>query len=778
MQATCSHVCQCGHFTSKSNVQSSSHTQTAFFSSNHSHNRVGGGEWVWSTRQGFTSPSTSNFNYASSTDTTGCAGPSTYQATSTFQLDQLQQGSSDFKPIESSNSFVPAWLPQNETLDGLWGASAFVDIDGSPVGMAIDLDVQTGNVAAFGCNIDLPITPLADRQESLPTPGLVHSPSSSRACGSVSSSTSVAMSAQATSSVASTPSIPATPTSLALLDLEASLQPMAVGLSSQAQHYNCSGSEPFLLGAEQSAQGLSSAFDFTNFPQTQPQSVVTRPTSEGSDSSSATATSCVCSAALTRTSTTISPLPMPSQVAMPEPGWLNPDLLPSEMLVEASGSSTNQMQQSMPEFGEWSELLESNNWLPPATTATASRYEPYRNPSVASTASSSSQGIMTCSPALSSHRGSGVEVPGSRRRSLTVGSLSGLTSSSVDRVRVMGVNRPPTPSSQQHSVPSSPRLATSTKFSSMPCRRSRPAAPALASMFSQDVETASIKERRMASLASKTKLNSIQRSPLAGLFAAQDLLLANHSHEMAVGGAEPSPTVSELSLGLNTPTSSNFSPPCTPVRASLANERRAEGDSEENANGTVVKAKIALHHHRTKLQRNILNEVVTSLQGAYKHCRRQYTTDAAGLYEQSSLLASELGQLQLPEHADPLGLEAWMTENEPSWSTSGIVVAGETKEMRKNRQKAESKMRMRRKEIAQFAALIAYAKLAYAHVATSAEGEDVVGRSLAQVFLEHKDGWTTLVALEKRLFHTVRVKLGLQELVVRKLTERLAELSS
>ncbi|SPO31475.1 uncharacterized protein UTRI_06605 [Ustilago trichophora] len=777
MQATCSHVCQCGNFADKSNLQSSSHAQPAF-SSNHNYNNVGGGEWVWSTRQGFTAPSTSNFNYASSTATTSCAGPSTYLPSSTCQLDQFQQGPSDFKSIESSNSFVPAWLPQNETLDGLWGASAFVDIDGSPVGMAIDLDIQTGNVTSLGCNNDLHIAPLADRQESLPTPGLVHSPSSSRAYGSVSSSTSVAMSAQATSSIASTPSIPATPTSLALVDLDASLQPMAFSSSSQAQHHICNGSALFAYGAQQSSQGLSSAFDFTNFPQAQPQSVVTRPTSEGSDSSSATATSCVCSAALTRTSTTVSPLPMPSHVAMPEPGWLNPELPPTEMLVGVSGSSTNQMQQSMPEFGEWSELLDSNTWLPPATTATASRYEPYRNPSVASTASSSSQGFMACSPALSSHRASGVEVPGSRRRSLTVGSLSGVPSSLVDRVRVMGVNRPATPSSQQHSVPSSPRLASSTKFSSMPCRRSRPAAPALAGIFSQDVETASIKERRMASLASRTKLNPAQRSPLAGLFAAQDLLLANHSHEMAVGGAEPSPTVSELSLGLNTPTSSTFSPPCTPARASFAGARGAEGDLEEVVEGTVVKAKIALHHHRTKLQRNVLNEVVTSLQGAYKHCRRQCAIDAAGLYDQSSLLASELGQLQLQEHADPLGPEAWMTESEPSWSTSGVVVAGETKEMRKNRQKAESKMRMRRKEIAQFAALITYAKLAYTHVATSAENEDVVGRSLAQVFLEHKDGWTTLVALEKRLFHTVRVKLGLQELVVRKLTERLAELSS
>ena len=277
----------------------------------------------------------------------------------------------------------------------------------------------------------------------------------------------------------------------------------------------------------------------------------------------------------------------------------------------------------------------------------------------------------------------------------------------------------------------------------------------------------------MASHASRSKVATSQRSPLAGLFAAQDILLANHSNERAVGGAEPSPTVSELSFGLSTPTSSTFSPPCTPLRANFSSGLVSGGDPEEvTADGTVVKAKIALHHHRTKLQRNVLNEVVNSLQGAYKHCRRQYSSDP----EQPSLISAELGQLQLQEQPDLLGLESRMTEAEPSWSASGVVLAGETKEMRKNRQKAESKMRMRRKEIAQFAALVTYAKLAWLHV-VEGSNDDVVGRSLAQVFLEHKEGWGTLVALEKRLFHTVRVKLGLQELVVKKLTERLGELS-
>lgn len=54
----------------------------------------------------------------------------------------------------------------------------------------------------------------------------------------------------------------------------------------------------------------------------------------------------------------------------------------------------------------------------------------------------------------------------------------------------------------------------------------------------------------------------------------------------------------------------------------------------------------------------------------------------------------------------------------------------------------------------------------------------LVSRSLAQVFLEHREDWSTLIALEKRLFHTVQLKLGLQELFVKKLAEKLVKMST
>lgn len=763
----CTHVCQCGGGSQSSTATSQpplqSLPQQHHISANHN-NGIGEGEWIWSTRQGFAAPGATTilrlnngFPYAETATNTSFA------SSSALQLENLHQApSAIYKTLDNNDSLVSAWLPQNETLDGLWGASAFVDIDGSPVGMAIDLDMQATNAGLFACGTDSPVTPLVERRDSLPTPGLVHSPSSVRADHSSFSSASagVVMSAQTCSSVGSTPSVPATPTNLAMLDFEPSVEPMMNRSSSQAKQHDCN------EAVTMASQRLSSAFDFTAFPQALSQSTFTANVQSSG--------SCACSTSLTRASTTISPIPMPLHVAVPAPGWLDPEVLPNEMLYEPSGSLLAQhQQQNTAMFGDWSELVNTNTWTPPVTTATATRFEPYRNASIASTASSTSQSFFASSPALSAHRVSDAEVSGSRRRSLTVGSLSGLPWSLVDRVRLMGVSRPQTPSGQQASVPSSPRMGSTKKLSSMPCRRSRPNAPALSALFAQDsVEAASLKERRMASHASRAKVGGAQRSPLAGLFDAQDLLVGGS--ETAALGAEPSPTYSELSLGLCTPTSSTFSLPCTPGA-----QTAFDGESEEiNADGTVVKAKIALHHHRTKLQRNVLNEVVTSLQGAYKHCRRQ-SSDPASLHDQA--LASELGQLQLQEHSDPLGLDSWMmADNEPTWSTSGVVVAGETKEMRKNRQKAESKMRMRRKEIAQFAALTTYAKLAYAHLGASAGAQenDLLGRSLAQVFMEHKEGWSTLVALEKRLFHTVRVKLGLQELVVKRLTEGLAELTA
>ncbi|SYW80336.1 uncharacterized protein UBRO2_03604 [Ustilago bromivora] len=512
----CPHVCQCGNLQSTTTT-SQPQSQKLHLSADHNDATD---EWIWSMRQAFTATCTTGQSNKNGFVHASTSIGTSYPSSSALQLENLDQAPSPYKSLENNASPLSAWLPQNETLDGLWGSSAFVDIDGSPIGMAIDLDMQASDAGLFLYGNDSPLTPMVERQDSLPTPGLDHSPSSVRA-------------------------------------------------------HDPSFSYAASAGMAMSAHAGSSSF-------------------------------------------------------------FSPD-----------------------------------------------------------------------SPALSAQGLSGAEPSRPRQRSLTVGSLSGMPSSLADSVRMLGVSRPQTPGAQQGSVPSSPRLGSTKKFSSVPCRRSRPSTPALSAMFAQDsVEIASLKERRMASHASRAKVSGSQRSPLAGLFAAQDLLLVGN--EIGAGGSEPSPTVSELSLGLSTPTSLTFSPPCTPLGASFAGLKvAADADSEEvNADGTVVKAKIALHHHRTKLQRNVLNEIVTSLQGAYKHCRRQ-CSDPSSLYDQTP--ATELNQLQLEEQ-DPLGLYSWMTtDNEPTWSTSGVVVAGETKEMRKNRQKAESKMRMRRKEIAQFAALTTYA---------------------------------------------------------------------
>ncbi|KAJ1603766.1 hypothetical protein NDA14_002252 [Ustilago hordei] len=698
----CPHVCQCGNLQSTTTT-SQPQSQKLHLSADHNDATD---EWISSMRQAFTATCTTDqsnnngFLHASTSIGTS------YPSSSALQLENLDKAPSPYKSLENNASPLSAWLPQNETLDGLCGSSAFVDIDGSPIGMAIDLDMQASDAGLFLYGNDSPLTPMVERQDSLPTPGLDHSPSSVPAHDpsfSYAASAGMAMSAHAGSS---------------------------------AKHSECN--EVAIMASE----ALSHAFDFTAFSQP--------PYHSANVLNTQSSASCACSTRLTQASTSIAPLPMPMQVAVPAPGGLDP------------------------------ELINSNSWTPPVATATATRFEPYQNRSIASTASSTSPSFFSLgSPALSAHGLSGAEPSGPRRRSLTVGSLPGMPSSSVDSVGMLGVSRPQTPGAQQASLPSSPRLGSTKKFSSVPCRRSRPSTPALSAMFAQDsVEMASLKERRMASHASRAKVSGSQRSPLAGLFAAQDLLLVGN--EIGAGGSEPSPTVSELSLGLSTPTSLTFSPPYTPLGASFAGLKvAADADSEEvNAEGTVVKAKIALHHHRTKLQRNVLNEIVTSLQGAYKHCRRQ-CPEPSSLYDRTP--ATELNQLQLEEQ-DPLGLYSWMTtDKEPTWCTSGVVVAGETKEMRKNRQKAESKMRMRRKEIAQFAALTTYARLAHSHLAAAsadAQEADVVGRSLAQVFMEHKEAWSTLIALEKRLFHTVRVQLGLQELVVRRLTEALSQLTS
>ncbi|KAJ9476182.1 hypothetical protein PHBOTO_006296 [Pseudozyma hubeiensis] len=236
--------------------------------------------------------------------------------------------------------------------------------------------------------------------------------------------------------------------------------------------------------------------------------------------------------------------------------------------------------------------------------------------------------------------------------------------------------------------------------------------------------------------------------------------------------------MSDFSQDLSSPTSVYFAAaPSTPLEARFADAVQV-GDVQADDLATdaesVNRAKIAVHHHRTNLQRSVLNEVVVSLQGAYKHCRRQILSEVqAGRIDQCSSLVSEVAQLD-SMHEELLTAG----DGEPCSSVGGMVMADETREMRKNRQKAESKMRMRRKEVAQFAALMTYARIALPHsVGAAPQGnllaDGAIGHSLAQVFLEHRQEWTTLIALEKRLFHTVRVKLGLQELMVKKLLESL-----
>ncbi|SNX87930.1 uncharacterized protein MEPE_06641 [Melanopsichium pennsylvanicum] len=764
----CCHVCQCSNNSNSSlGTRSGLHVTQAILQ-NLNNNHVGG-QWVWSTSQAFSTSSASNtFDFASSsTQKRNCtASILSHQAASSLSFNSFQQASPNFKAIELNDSLVPAWLPQNETIDGPRGASAFVDIDGSPLDMPIDIDMQ----AAF------PMTPSTVNQDLLPTPGLVHSPPSSRAFDSNGSGV---MAARGGSSVASTSSVPATPTNLAMLDLETSVHSISRN-SSELQQHDCDGVAMPAFGFNPTLQSLSSAFDFTHSPQTQtisPGSAGEAYVSPVVKSSVKPSSGCVYSASLARSSTLISPLPMPSHIAMPAPGWLDPEVLPAEMLVEADSSYL--AQQAVPGLNNWSAFMSPSQWVPPATIVDASRYEPYRNSSIASTASSSSQTFGVWSPSPSFHRLSGSDIPGSRRRSLTVGSIPDLPSSLVDRVRSLDMARPQTLNSPRNSIPSSPRLGSSSRrFNSNPCRRSRPVASGMAGMAFQDVETLSIKERRIASLASRNKVVSKQQTiPLAGLFSAQDLLLVNVRSEIAISRAESSPTDSEVSLGLTSPTSLTISPPSSPTRSTIG-AGSTECDAEDaDVDGTVGKTKIALHHHRTKLQRNVLNELIISLQAAYKHCQRTSS------YEQPTQFAavSELDQLVLHDSQPDslLSIDSWRIETEPSWSTSGVVIPGETKEMRKNRQKAESKMRIRRKEIAQFAALVCYAQMAYAHViATCDTTEDVVGRSLAQVFLESREAWSTLVAMEKRLFHTVRVKMGLQELVVRRLTEKLGDMTA
>ncbi|CBQ71436.1 conserved hypothetical protein [Sporisorium reilianum SRZ2] len=765
MQSACGHICQCSHSAQSKFHLQSSQAQSAF-PLNHT---TGAGEWIWSTNAAFAAPSTSCLFSPISTSKRSTASS---QATTTFGIDLAQPVPTDLGNKHLDEALIDTWMPQDQSMGDLWNAAASLDTDDSLFAVGLNLDLQTTSSAVAGCGNAFPISP----QESLSTPGLVHSPSNAFTFESTGRSKGLVVAAQAPSSVSSNCSVPATPTSLPLAEMSPLMQQAATDSASQANKQDRQGEwDGSVFDGRPSVQGLASAFDFTGFPGVQ-NATASTPSPQASTPRAFAACGgcnlgyphCACSAPLKRSSTSMGTLPVPTRIATPAPGWLNPDLISQTLPVEAPTGSNGQQLQAPSASDAWSFLASGTNaWASTTTMTNGSRYEPYRSPSIASTASNSSQNIFAASSALPCHRSPFADgSTGGRRRSSTVGSLPGPSSSLVDRVRVMSVTRPQSPIVQQQSLPSSPRSASRLSFNSMPCRGSRPSEPALRSVFLRDAgEATSIKERRMASWNSRSRAGTTLRSPLAGLFGSQDEIVA-----------QDSPTISELSQGSNTPTSSSFATPPTLFQANVSGDVldvTTEGNNR-------VQAKIAVHHHRTKLQRNVLNEVVTSLQGAYKHCRRQYSADVNGdSVEPYSLVVSQLGQLDMHEPQDPLAFETWMAENDPCSpsNSSSVVIPGETKEMRKNRQKAESKMRMRRKEVVQFAALTTYAKLAYDHGDAGDSVEALVSRSLAQVFLEHGEDWGTLISLEKRLFHTVRLKLGLQELFVKKLAERLSELS-
>lgn len=591
---------------------------------------LGQGEWVWSTGDGFAAP------YSAFLPSSGTAA---------HQYSEMQQAHAN----ANIASDVSAWTPQADTLDVLWGAMAIDDNLGIPV--ALD---------------EFPATPLSD----LNTPSLTYSPSSDFPLGAARHSV------PAVSSSASSPSVPDTP---AILETNLYTQVQTQDWSAQAKQ-----SIDHDQRMAPAQQILMSALDIATLPQTIQAPLPLPATS---------VPACVYPAGQQRPFTSASSITIPTLVPLPQPGWLDPNVVPLQIPV--------QTQQDLLPLPGWSNVPESAFWMAPATApaAPSSRYEPYRNASVSSASSSASQIAIPSPSSLSAQRLSHAEASTSRNGSVTGVSLSwtppiGLTD------RVPAVSDAPLRSERQ---------------SSLPTRRSR---SALSSAFLQQ-EGGSLKARRMPSRASL-------RSPLASMFAQ-----------------EPSPTLSEQSLLLRTqlPAGLVYSPPCTPLRASLAGEAGDEG-----------KGKIARHHHRIKLQRSTLNEVVTALQRAYKLSRRLHCLE----------LDIELDRMQLQEAIEV---------EEPTWSTSGALVAGETKETRKNRQKAESKMRMRRKEISQFTALVGFAKIAYASIVEG--GGEGVAEAVIGVFLECKEQWGTLVALEKRLFHTVRISLGLQELMVKKLIEAL-----
>ncbi|GAC95036.1 hypothetical protein PHSY_002611 [Pseudozyma hubeiensis SY62] len=712
-------------------------------------------EWAWPINQGVTAPFATN-EYTSAPASN--LGTAPYQQNIGFGFELSQIGPTENEPIRIGADVCSVWPSQSIQLSGLTGAANILDPQDSMTDLGIDFDVPITLGTAGACVHDYPVSP----REALPTPGLVHSPSNARILDA-----SPSASGLATARSASTSSVPATPTNFALLELDGSTQPNVTTSASKNQqqieiqgHWNAFNDPP-------NALGLASAFGFTNLVSTPDRPAEALPTSKASTTISSDIlqprSQCLCSVALERSSSNFSSLNFPASVATPAPGWLDPNATPNEMLVGSADVSL-QAPNFVPTFQH---SAPPDGWaVAPMTTTICSGHDFYRNSSVASTASNSSQTYTFNSPVpsarqMSSHESNG----GTRRRSLTMSSLSGHSSCLVDRVRVMSVARSQPSGGPHQGVSSAARIASPGKYNSMPRLRTRPSAPALSSAFSIDTKgTGSLRERSSGG----------SRSRLSGLFVKQG------SDASMCGGSlvQPSPTMSDSSQDFTSPTSLFLAAaPPTPLEASFSDAGQVgdvQADDLMTDAETVNRAKIAVHHHRTKLQRSVLNEVVISLQGAYKHCRRQILTEMqAGRIEQGSILAAELTQLDsMQEELCAAG------DDEPRSSVSGAVVAGETREMRKNRQKAESKMRMRRKEVAQFAALTTYARIALPHSVgaifqTSPLSDGAIGHSLAQVFLEHRQEWTTLIALEKRLFHTVRVKLGLQELMVKKLLESL-----
>ncbi len=140
----------------------------------------------------------------------------------------------------------------------------------------------------------------------------------------------------------------------------------------------------------QVSQSLADAFDFTHLAPMHsamasgvPQEAMSSSTGTIAGSDNALGLYNMNCIPLTRASTSISSVAMPTQIAMPAPGWLDPQVVPTEWLLDGSSSQVRRAcrhRSSTPP------------WLTPVSAGGSSvRYGPYRSPSIASTASTSSQ---------------------------------------------------------------------------------------------------------------------------------------------------------------------------------------------------------------------------------------------------------------------------------------------------------------------------------------------------------------------------------------------------